>query len=298
MDRKQFIKHLGLGTAGSLLLAAQPSILEAKSSDLFFKISLAEWSFNKELFAGKMDNLDFAKRAKTEFGIDAIEFVDQFFMDKAKDTAYLNELNKRASDYDVKHNLIMIDGEGDLGDTDSKKRKQAVENHHKWVDAAAHLNCWAIRVNARGSGDPKAASDAAVQSLNELLEYSLPRNIKIMVENHGGFSSNGKWLAGVMKQVNNKNCGTLPDFGGFGKYDKYQGVKDTIPYALDVSAKTFDFDKNGNETTIDYDRMLKIIHDSGYHGYFGIEFEGTRLSEEQGVRDTKKLLERLGPKYS
>src|SRR5215210_6219900 len=117
----------------------------------FFEISLAEWSFHKALFANKMTNLDFPVISKQQFDISAVEYVNQFFKDKAKDTSYLNELLKRCNDNGVKNHLIMCDGEGNLGDSDDAKRKQAVENHYKWVDAAKHLGCLTIRVNAFGA---------------------------------------------------------------------------------------------------------------------------------------------------
>jgi len=307
MDRKDFLKKMGIGMAGSFFLASQTSGLKAKSTDskndLFFKISLAEWSYHKTLFAGKMKNLDFPVKAREEFGIDAVEYVNQFFKDKAKDKTYLKSLNKRADDHGVNNVLIMIDGEGDLGVTDSKERKQAVDNHHKWVDAAAYLGCFAIRVNARGKGTPQEVADAAVQSLNELTEYAAPRNINIIVENHGGYSSNGQWMASVMKRVNNPHCGTLPDLGNFDiseteTYNRYKGVREMMPFAKDVSAKTYDFDDEGNETTIDYRRMLKIVKDAGYRDYLGIEYEGDRLSEPEGIRASLNLLKRVGAELS
>jgi sugar phosphate isomerase/epimerase len=269
-----------------------------KSTEPLFKISLAQWSLNKALFGKKLDNLDFAKTAKEDYGIDAIEFVNQFFKDKAKDEKYLAELKKRADDLGVKMLLIMCDDEGALGDKDEAKRTKAVENHYKWVDAAKYLGCHSIRVNAPSVKDFEEAKKLAADGLRRLSEYAAKVQLNVIVENHGGLSSNGKWLSETIKSVGLKNCGTLPDFGNFHDYDRYQGVTETMPFAKAVSAKSHDFDADGNETHTDYFKMMKIVLDAGYHGYCGIEYEGGKLSEPEGIKATKKLLERVREKLS
>lgn len=263
-----------------------------------FEISLAEWSLHKTIFAKKLDNLDFALTAKKEFGIEAIEYVNQFFKDKAKDKAYLAELNKRAADNGVKQVLIMIDGEGNLGDPNLKKRMQAVENHYQWVEAAKTLGCHSIRVNAGSGGTFEEQMFRAADGLRALSEFAAEHGLNVIVENHGGLSSNGEWLAGVMKKVDLKNCGTLPDFGNFRIkddqwYDRYKGVTELMPFAKAVSAKSHDFDAEGNETKTDYKKMMKIVLDAGYSGYVGIEYEGSTLDEFAGIKATKALLERV-----
>ena len=263
-----------------------------------FKISLAEWSLHKAIFGKKLDNLDFAKVSKEEFGIDGIEYVNQFFKDKAKDTKYLDELNKRAADHGVTTLLIMIDGEGRLGDPDDKKRTEAIENHYKWVEAAKHLGCHSIRVNAASAGEYDEQLKLAADGLRRLSEFAKKFELNVIVENHGGLSSNGKWLASVIESVGLENCGTLPDFGNFHSYDRYQGVKETMPYAKAVSAKSHDFDEEGNETHTDYFKMMDIVLSAGYHGWVGIEYEGSKLDEYAGIRATKKLLERVLAKVS
>ena len=278
-----------------------------------FKISLAEWSLHRLLKdkAKEVTNLDFPRIAKEEFGIDGIEYVNQFFKDKAKDSTYLGELKQRCGDQGVKSLLIMVDGEGNLGDPKDEARKTAIENHHRWVDAAKQLGCHSIRVNAKSSGTFEEQQKLAVDGLRRLSEYAAPMGINVIVENHGGLSSNGKWLAGVMKMVDMDNCGTLPDFGNFwieknpGEwYDNYQGVDELMPYAKAVSAKTYDFDgesnttfrtdKFGNKTEIDYEKMMGIVLGHGYHGYVGIEYEGADADEYAGIRKSKALLERVG----
>ncbi|GAA4409527.1 sugar phosphate isomerase/epimerase [Nibrella viscosa] len=303
MDRRSFLMHAG--AAAGLASLSTPLFAETAKKKMFFEISLAEWSLHKALFAKKIDNLDFPAIAKKEFGIDIVEYVNQFFKDKAKDATYLKDLLTRSKDNGVRNHLIMIDGEGGLGDTDEKKRLQAVENHYKWVEAAKTLGCKTIRVNAYGQGTAEDVSKAAIDGLGRLSEFAQPYGINVIVENHGGYSSNGQWLANVMKQVNKKNCGTLPDLGNFcitrnatgcaEEYDRYKGVQEMLPYAKGISAKTHDFDEAGNDTQIDYNRMLKMIKDFGFKGIVGIEYEGSKLDEYEGIRKTKALLDRVGP---
>jgi sugar phosphate isomerase/epimerase len=269
-----------------------------------FKISLAEWSFHRAILQEKtLDHLDFAKTAK-EFGIDAVEYVNQMFKDKANDEKYIGEMKKRCDDLGVRSMLIMCDGEGNLGDPDEAKRTKAVENHHKWADAAKFLGCHSIRVNAASSGSYEEQIKLAADGLRKLTEYCAGLGLNCIVENHGGLSSNGKWLAQVMKTVGHPRCGTLPDFGNFRisdkeEYDRYKGVTEMMPFAKAVSAKTHDFDEQGNETHTDYFKMMKIVvEDFGYSGHVGIEYEGSKLGEKEGVAATKKLLERVKEKMS
>lgn len=298
-NRRIFIKNLGIGALG---LAALPAVAgqnnQLDKKDLFFDISLAQWSLNKTLFAGKLDNLDFPEVSAKTYGIHAVEYVNQFFKDKANDQKYLNELLKRAKDNDVKNVLIMVDGEGNLGAATDEERTTAVENHYKWVEAAKFLGCHAIRVNAAGKGTPEKIKKAAVDGLGRLSEFAAQHQINVIVENHGGVSSHGDWLSSVLTQVGMENCGSLPDFGNFYEYDRYQGVKDLMPHAKGVSAKTKVFDTNGEEAEIDYRKMLQIVKDAGYTGYIGVEYEGSKLSEEEGIKATKRLLEKVGAELS
>ena len=295
VTRREF---LGVVTAAgvvpqALAAAAQPSV-----SEPLFRISLAQWSLNQTIFGPQNDNfmsllrtdpdavlqgtlhpLDFARAARRDYGIDAIEYVNQFFFGHARDTSYLRDLKQRADDEGVRSLLIMCDAEGNLGDPNAAVRATTIENHYKWIEAAAFLGCHSIRVNARSDGTWDA-------------------DIDVLVENHGGLSSNGQWLSSVMKMVGHPRIGTLPDFGNFNladgdRYDNYQGVTEMMPYAKAVSAKSHDFDAEGNDTTIDFSQMMRIVLDAGYRGYVGIEYEGQRLSEPDGIRATKALLERV-----
>lgn len=302
VSRRDFLKQAG---ATALAASTFTDLFASPSKKLFFDISLAEWSLHKALFAKKLTNMDFPELAKKEFGISIVEYVNQFFKDKAEDKTYLNELIKRQKDNGVSAHLIMIDGEGGLGELDDAVRNKAVENHYRWVEAAKYLGCKTIRVNAFGKGSSEDVAKAAVQGLGKLGEFASKTGINIIVENHGGSSSNGQWLSGVMKQVNRKNVGTLPDFGNFcitrkdggcaESYDRYQGTKELMPFAKGVSAKTYDFDEKGNCIETDYTKILKIVKDSGFKGIAGIEYEGSKLSEYDGIKATKALLERVGP---
>jgi sugar phosphate isomerase/epimerase len=274
------------------LLAADPPA--AKSP--LFRISLAQWSLHRTFFDKKADPLDFAKMARTDFGIEAVEYVNQFFKDKAKDPSYLSELKKRADDHGVTSVLIMCDGEGALGDADEKKRLEAVDNHKKWVEAAKFLGCHSIRVNAQSSGSYWEQMKLAADGLRKLTEFAAPYQISVIVENHGGLSSNGTWLSSTIHTVNHPGCGTLPDFGNFKVaeniwYDRYKGTEELMPFAKGVSAKSHDFDEKGDETKTDYRRMIPIVLSYGYRGWIGIEYEGSERSEVEGIKRTKKLLE-------
>lgn len=268
----------------------------------FFKISLAQWSLHRTLFDKKLNNLDFPLKAKKDFGIDIVEYVSVFFDKKEKDMSYLKELKTRTRNEGIQNHLIMVDGEGNLGDSDDASRLTAVENHYKWVDAAKYLGCKTIRVNAAGKGTAEQVKAAAVDGLGKLTEYGKKQKINIIVENHGGYSSDGSWLSDVMKQVNNPYCGTLPDFGNFNigggkEYDKYKGVEELLPYAKGVSAKTNVFAENGDEANIDYYRMFEIISAQKWTGIVGIEYEGSVLPEDEGIRKTKALLEKIQQRY-
>ncbi|KAA3616628.1 MAG: sugar phosphate isomerase/epimerase [Calditrichaeota bacterium] len=293
-ERREFLKNISI-------FAITPASFFNRllySERQLFKISLAQWSLHRAFRAKKIDNLDFARISKSEFEIHAIEYVNQFFKDKANDKRYIAEMKNRAQSEGVKSLLIMCDGEGRLGDPDKKERRKAVENHFKWIEAAKMLGCHSIRVNAASEGTFAEQQKRAADGLAQLTDFATPFKLNVIVENHGGWSSNGEWLAGVMKLVDKPNCGTLPDFGNFRIrddewYDRYKGVAELMPFAKAVSAKSNRFDEKGNEIDSDFYRLINIVLSAGYHGYIGIEYEGSELSEYDGVRATKKLLEKV-----
>jgi L-ribulose-5-phosphate 3-epimerase len=301
MNRRKFIGITGVVVGGICLSGCESMNNMIWGDKMPFKISLAQWSLNNRLFGRvqpTLDNLDFAQEAK-RLGFEAVEYVNQFFMDKATDRDYINEMKKRAADNGVKSLLIMCDNEGRLGDPDEGERIKTVENHYKWADAAKQLGCHSIRVNAASTGPYDEQQKFAADGLSRLCEYGAKLGLNVIVENHGGFSSNAEWLVGVMEMVDMPNCGTLPDFGNFDRgpegyrVDIYESVGKLMPYAVSVSAKSYDFDENGDETLIDYYRMVNVVLNSGYKGYINVEYEGRRLSEEEGIIATRKLLEKI-----
>lgn len=293
-DRRRF---LGLGSA---FVAAAPlaSCAVGGGRGPLFRISLAEWSLHRALRGGELDNLGFPAKARA-LGIGAVEYVNSFFKDKARDPVYLAELGRRCDVEGVQSLLIMCDGEGALGDPDGGRRSKAIENHHRWIEAARALGCHSIRVNARSQGTWDEQKKLAADGLHRLCEYGDRFAIDVIVENHGGLSSNGKWLSETLAAADHPRCGSLPDFGNFRvsrdeEYDRYQGVDELMPFARGVSAKSHDFDENGDEIHTDYERMLEIVvGEHGYRGFIGVEYEGGRLSEDEGITATRRLLERV-----
>lgn len=286
------------------------TVTETNKKEL--KLSLAQWSIHRALEAGELKAIDFPAIAKNTYGITAVEYVNQFYVDHATDEAFWKMMRAKTDSLGVKNMLIMCDNEGDLGNPNEAERNKAVENHYKWVDAASILGCHSIRINAFGTGTREEVQAAMVDALKKLCTYAAQKNINVVIENHGLYSSDGKWIAEVMQKVNMPNCGTLPDFGNWclavqwgsteksknctEAYDRYQGVTETLPYAKGVSAKSYEFDAQGEETVIDYTRMLQIVKDSGFDGYVGIEYEGAPLSEHEGILATKALLEKAWAK--
>lgn len=285
-------------------LAAAPVLGASRMqvSENWFRVSLAQWSLHKSLFANEMTNLDFAREARS-MGFEAVEYVNAFFKDKARDEAYLKEMNTRAAGEGVQQLLIMCDGEGNLGDPDSAKRAEAVENHRKWLEAAKALGCHSIRVNAASAGTWEEQQKLAADGLRRLCELADPFGLNVIVENHGGLSSNGEWLSGVMKLADHPRVGTLPDFGNFcmdwsrageadAWYDRYKGTAELMPFAKAVSAKSHEFNESGDEVRTDYMKMMRIVKDAGYRGWVGVEYEGDKHAERDGCRLTKALLEK------
>jgi len=310
ITRRKFLKNSAMGT-GAVLLHPMLKAVAIQESGL--EISLAEWSYHRALQAGKIDHLDFASLAKNKFGISAVEYVNGFFGGKKKNfreagksSKYLGEMLKRSNDAGVINHLIMVDDEGSLAGLDEKARLKSVDDHRKWLDAAKFLQCKTVRVNLHGEGNSDDKKKASVDSLGRLGDMAAGMNLNVVVENHGSDSSKGIWIASIMKEINKQNVGTLPDFGNFcishpwgttqdgcdDEYDRYKGIEEMLPFAKGVSAKTYDFDGNGEQPLIDYKRMLDIVKASGFKGYIGIEFEGNTQPEEEGIRKTKALVEK------
>jgi sugar phosphate isomerase/epimerase len=280
--------------------------MTVNAADPLFSISLAQWSIHEPLFRGRMQHLDFARIAKS-VGIEAIEYVNQFFKDRAADAAFLREMNARAHGEGVAQILIMCDGEGNLGDPDPAKRQAAVDNHRTWVEAAAFLGCHTIRVNGYSSGTPDEQMKLVADGMRRLVEFADADGINVAIENHGGLSSNAKWLVETIRQVDHPRAGTLPDFGNFhvgtaagGRnemYDCYLGVAEMMPLAKGVSVKSHVWDGTGDGAPIDLSRMMAIVVDAGYRGYCGIE-HGPEGRELEGIRQIREELEGIRDQLS
>lgn len=284
-------------------------VVQEVSAEPFFDLSLAQWSMHKMILEDGVDPYSFAEKSK-EWGFTGLEYVSQLYNPELSDANYSEEAmaafvaksNAEAEKHGMKNILIMIDGQGNLAADDEAERNETVEKHKRWVDAAAAMGCHAIRVNLNGSSDPEVWKKNSVDGLTKLGTYAKTKNINVLVENHGGLSSNGALHAEVMKMTNMDNVGSLPDFGNFCitrkpdswdcavEYDKYKGVKELMPYAMAVSAKSNNFDAQGYDTGIDYVKMLQLVKDAGYTGFIGVEYEGNEISEEAGIKATRDLL--------
>lgn len=262
------------------------------------RISVAQWSLHKMLKAGTLAPLDFPQFVQTTFGIAGVEYVSTFYRAMAADGSWVSDLRNRANAAGVSSLLIMCDGEGDLGDPDTNARRAAVEAHRRWLDAAAALGCHSIRVNARSVGTADEQRARCADGLAQLSALALPMKLNVLVENHGGRSCDGEWVASVIRQVGATNCGSLPDFGNFlcedgTMADRYAGVAAMMPFARAVSAKSYDFNAEGFETATDYPKMMGVVRSARYAGWIGVEYEGKRLCEVDGTKATRDLLLKL-----
>ena len=308
MKRRKFNKIVTSLSSG-IILSNGYSCSNINNVDKY-GISLAQWSLHKMIKIDKTLNpIDFAQKSK-ELGYDAIEYVSTLYrpiLEKMSIKEMTKKLINKSKEYDIKNLLIMVDDEGNLSSSNLSEIKEAIDKHKRWIEMASKLECHSVRVNLEGEDQLDKWKDNSIKGLSLLSEFASNYNINIIVENHGGNSSIGKELAEVIKNVNLDNCGTLPDFGNFCikrkngslydgpcdiEYDKYEGMKDLMPYAKAVSAKSYDFDPFGNETTIDFKKMMDIVDEFNYNGYLGIEYEGNNHSEINGIELTKKLIQK------
>ena len=302
MKRRTFVKS---SIVGATALASIP-LLSSFTPSKSLKISLAQWSLHRSFEDGKLDPVDFASIAKERYNINAAEYVNGFYRKSATDEPFWNQMKERSGKAGVKNLVIMVDDEGDLGTADKQARLQAVENHYKWVHAAKIMGCHSVRVNAFGDPDRDTYRAAIMDGMSRLAGYAAKVKINIIIENHGLFSSDAALIAGIIKDVNMPNFGAFPDFGNWclsakwgstqedcdKVYDRYQGVGELLPYAKAVSAKSYNFNEKGEDTKIDYYKMLKIVKNSDYDGYIGIEYEGMEKEEHEGILITKALMEK------
>ncbi|MCH1408963.1 MAG: sugar phosphate isomerase/epimerase [Verrucomicrobiales bacterium] len=285
-SRRQILGAAVASPAAFLLPSNLPAAEER------FQIGIQEYTFNRWLKSGKLDHLDYPALVKKELGITHIEYWNRPFNGKHTDKAYVGELAKRTTGEGMKNVLILVDAGSQLDSADAAERKRAVEEHKGWIDCAAQLKCDAIRVNCRSGGDREENLRNAADGMGALCDYAKPSGVKVVIEPHGGNSKNPAWLLEAMKRLDRDNAGLLPDFNNFGEYDRYDAVEKTLPHAVAVCAKAFDFDKDGNETKTDFFRMLNIVKDSNYSGVISIEFEGHGIDPIEGSRKTKALIEK------
>lgn len=320
MNRKTFLTQLsyagvGVSTLGLVSCKNKPAEKAMEAPALFFKLSLAQWSIHRSIREQGVSPYDFAKLAKG-WGFEGLEYVNQLYTDvtqsdqpEAAMQNFITRSNEEAAKYGLQNLLIMIDSEGDLSTSDEEKRNQAIENHKKWIEAAHAMNCHSVRLNLYGESDPEKWKQNSIASLRTLATFAQPLNINIIVENHGSLTSKADLLMEAINGTEMENCGTLPDFGNFcvkrssggpwdgscqEEYDRYKGTAEMMPKAFGVSAKSHDFDAEGNETNTDYVQMLNIVKSAGYNGYIGVEYEGDTLSEEEGIKATRDLLLKVG----
>jgi L-ribulose-5-phosphate 3-epimerase len=302
MKRRTFIRN---SIWGATALAANP-LIARMTGEKALHISLAQWSLHRSFNNNILDPVDFASIAMDKYRIEAVEYVNGFYLDRANDETFWSKMKERSSDAGVKNLIMMVDDEGDLGTADKKERLQSVENHYKWVHAAKILGCHTMRVNAFGDPDREIYRASILDSMARLADYAAESDLNIVIENHGLFSSEATLIAGIIQEVNRPNFGSFPDFGNWclsakwgttqGEcdhvYDRYKGVAELLPYAKAVSAKSYNFNEQGEDTKIDYFKMMKIVKDSAYNGYIGIEYEGMEKSEHEGIEITRELMKR------
>jgi len=271
------------------------------------KISLAQWSLHRSLRKGELKAEEFPLIAKALFGIQAVEYVNEFYTAELENQAFWQQLRRRAESEGVKNLLMMVDEAGELGALEKKARDQAIDHHRKWMEAAKILGCHSIRVNAFGKGSREELKQSLVDGLGRLAEAGGELGMHVLIENHGLHTSDAAFMVGVIREIDSSNLGTLPDFGNWclnkewgstkggactQSYDPVRGLEEMLPLANGVSAKSYDFDGDGNETQLPYKDLLRLVKDAGFQGYIGIEYEGDRLSEAEGVRATKALIEK------
>lgn len=289
MNRRHALKNIVALTAAAPFA---PTRLRADSHKPWLKLAVQQYSFNRQLRSGELDLLDFPKTVVNGTGIRALEYFNGHMEDKVGNTRYFKELRKRTNDLDATNTMILLRSKPALDSPDPSIRNAAIEGYRPWLEAMRILGGDCVRVDVRSQGDAEAQKQHAINGLRALCKVADQEfdGMNIVVENHGGHSGNGKWVAEVMKAVNLDNCGTLPDFQNFKDYDPYLGVEEMMPWAKIICAKAKDFDSAGNETNVDFRRMLRIVKDAGFSGYIGIEFEGHGVDPVKGINLTRDLI--------
>lgn len=265
----------------------------AEEDGPWLEFAVQQYSFNRQLKDGSLDLLDFPKTVVEGTGIEALEYFNGHMMERAGDRKFFKELKRRCADVGAVSTLMLCKAENALDSPEASVRAKSVEEYKPWLEATKFLGGTAIRVDTRSGGDAEAQKGYAVEGLRSLSDVAGSMEMDVVVENHGGHSGNGAWVASVMEAVDRENVGTLPDFQNFKEYDPYLGVEEMMPWAKFVCAKAKGFDADGNEVNVDYHRMIKIVKDAGFRGYCGIEFEGHEMDPVEGINMTKALILRV-----
>lgn len=328
MKRREFVT--GLGLAGAAAVTGNlPSAETAPIKPQPFTIGLSQWAFHRAIFgdardhyrtfiknlhsdpdsvlAGEMDPRDIVWRAR-ELDVGVVDLVNILWFGHGEDKPWLNDFKTRARDANVTFGVLMCDQLARSGAADAKERRQSVEDHTRWMETAAELGCPFLRINPYGEGTYLEQCQRSAETLHALAERSADYGLEVIVENHGHPGSNGAWLAMLIEMANHSRVGTYTDLDNFfmggwdlnpeRRYDRHQGLLDLAPYTKAISAKTHDFDPDGEETTIDYHACLKILIDSGFSGLVSAEFEGNRVDETEGSKLTVELLKREQQRFA
>ena len=284
-SRRDFIEKTALLSATGLIAPALALKSKTMTSRMTYDdISLAQWALVQEIRDGKWKNLDFPRVAREDFGLNGIEFVNTLF--EVPTANYLNQLKKNADDHGVEMVLIMVDHEGDGCEPTAELRKQFVINHRKWIDIAQYLGCKSIRTNCRGpeNVDKDEALKWAAESYHMLLEHAMEAGIGVSIENHGGVSNDADWMVSLLKEVNNLYFGSYPDWRSpTDDFDNINYLEKMLLWALGMSYRN-------QPTEAGSAKMIKMCHDAGYRGWYGIESSG-REAIMQGKELLKKYLE-------
>ncbi|WP_173021370.1 serine hydrolase [Lewinella sp. W8] len=302
MTRFSFALSLFL-LAGCTASPDEVPTVAPQTAEVYPRYSLGQWSFHRELFSGEMTSIDFVEAA-AELGFDGVEYVNQFFLDRVEDHAFLDSLAAAAAAADIAGVMLLVDNAGNLGASDPGERQRAIEQHLAWVGAARQLGCPIMRVNAHGDGTPDEIMAACEAAIRPLAVAAGREGVQIVIENHGGISNDGEWLAELVGRLADVGVGSLADFDNWcverengqlwgapctNRYDRYRGMMDLMPTAVGVSVKAFNFDAAGEEPDIDFGTMFDIIHAHDYRGFLGIEYEGDALPAREGIAATLAL---------
>ncbi len=242
-----------------------------------------EWT---EEYPEDVSLLDFAGFARKEYGLTHLELIQMSF--PSTEASYLKKLRSAVEAAEAVIENVPIDV-GDICELAPERRAEHVRNIKSWMDVAAAIGSRAVRVNTGPSREGSDALALAVESCKRLAEHADKLGLNVLIENHGGISSDPQLLKQLIESVSTERMGACPDFGGFDEAIRYDGLQKIMPLAKLVHAKSYAFDEHGEETAIDYARCMQIVKNSGFSGVLSIEYEGDGNASE-GIKKTKELI--------